>query len=67
MIKHSPFALEYRFEAMIPMEVEIPSYGCKNYDPKVNGELLNASLYLVDERQDEAQLHISAHQSMVTH
>lgn len=55
-ISHSPFALAYGTEAMFPEEALIPTHQCKNYDLKVNEELLNDSLELVDEQRDEAQL-----------
>lgn len=58
-IGHSSFALAYGTEAMIPMEAQISTHRIKNYDPKVNEEILNASLDLVDERRDEAQLHVA--------
>lgn len=51
---HSFFALEYGSEAMILVEVEIPSHRHKNYDPSPNEELLNTSLDTIDERRDES-------------
>ena len=56
---HSPFALAYGTEARIPVEAQIPTHRRKNYDPVVNEELLNASLDMVDERRDEAQLRVA--------
>lgn len=44
---------------MILVEAYIPMQQSKNYDPKVNEELLNASLDLVDERRDKPQLRVT--------
>ena len=62
---HSPFALAYGTEAMIPVEAQIPTHRRENYDPKTNEELLNASLDLVDERRDEAQLRVADYQQRI--
>lgn len=37
----------------------------KNYDPKVNEELFNAFLDLVDERRDKAQLRVANYQQKI--
>lgn len=44
---------------MIPVEAQIPTHRRKNYDMKVNEELLNALLDLVDEQRDKAQLRVT--------
>lgn len=63
--RHTPFALAYGAEAMIPTEAQIPSHRPKNYDPQVSEELLNAFLDLVDERRDEAQLRVADYQQRI--
>lgn len=52
-------------EARIMVEAQIPTHRHKNYDLKVNKELINASLDLVDKRRDEAQLRVANYQQKI--
>lgn len=59
VMRHSPFALAYGTEAMILVEALILTPRRKNY------ELLNASLDLVEERRNEAQLRVADYQQRI--
>ena len=57
---HTPFSLAYGTEAIIPVELEIPSHWVTYYDPKINQDLLLESLDFVDEKREEADLRAAA-------
>jgi len=64
-IGHTPFALTYDSEAVIPMKLEFPSHRVTYYDPKTNKDLLMESLDMVDEKKEEVDMRAAAHQHQV--
>lgn len=45
---HNPFSLAYGSEAMVPVEVDVPTHRRLSFDPESNNELMNASLDLIE-------------------
>lgn len=66
MTDHSPFALAYGSEAMISIELEVPSHRVTHYDPRTNEQLLLKSLDMIDEKQTEAKLRAATYRHQVT-
>jgi hypothetical protein len=52
----TPFGLAFGSEAVVPVEMELPSLHVQKYDPELNDEGLKLSLDLVDERRDQAEI-----------
>ena len=48
---HTPFSLAYGTEAVIPVELEVPSHRVTYYNPKTNPNLLLESPDFVDEKR----------------
>jgi len=62
---HTPFSLACGSEAIIPVEIEVPSHQVIYYNPKTNKNLLLESLDMVKEKQKEADLRAAAHRHRV--
>ncbi|KAK2991305.1 hypothetical protein RJ640_024570 [Escallonia rubra] len=62
----TPFSLSFGTEALIPMEVGLPSLRLTSYDPIQNEEALRANLDLLDERREQAAMHHTAYQHRVS-
>ena len=60
MIKSSngdtPFSLTYRTEAVIPVEIGMPSLRCALFDPITNDEALRINLDLAEEKREVAAI-----------
>ncbi|KAK3002009.1 hypothetical protein RJ639_022183 [Escallonia herrerae] len=52
----TPFNLAFGTEALIPVEIGLPSLCLLTYDPNMNDEALRCNLDLLDEQRDQAQL-----------
>ena len=65
VIKHTSFSLSYRLEAIISIKLEVHSYQNKHHNLKVNEELLHESLDLIDDKREDAELRVAAHQKRV--
>ena len=52
----TPFSLAFGTEAVIPIEIKVPSNRVTYYDPMSNNELLLDSLDMIEEKRDEADL-----------
>ncbi|XP_077249160.1 uncharacterized protein LOC143888601 [Tasmannia lanceolata] len=61
----SPFSLTFGVEAVIPVELEIPSPRIEAYDELANPELLRNSLDLVEERREKARIKNASYQQRV--
>ena len=59
----TPFSLAYEVEAMIPVEVSIPSLRCEIYDQEENHTLQCYELDLVEEKRYLAALKIASYES----
>ena len=57
----TPFSLAYKVEAMIPMEVEIPSLQRETYNPEENHALMCYELDLLEEKRDLAALRTASY------
>jgi hypothetical protein len=62
---HTPFALAYGTEAVIPVELEVPSHRVTYYDPASNQDLLLESLDFIDEKREEADLRAASYRHRV--
>ena len=65
-IRHTPFALAYGCEAMLPVEVEVPTQRREAYGQNVNHELLEESLDLIEETRRNSQIINVAYQQKMT-
>ncbi|GKV02814.1 hypothetical protein SLEP1_g15204 [Rubroshorea leprosula] len=61
----TPFSLAYGAEAVIPVEVGLPSIRSDRQDDQNNGQLLRENLDLVEEVRQMARIKNMAHQSRV--
>jgi transposase InsO family protein len=59
----TPFSLTYGVEAVIPLEIGLPTICTKYYDPVSNETSLVTELDLVEERRDSALIHLAAYQN----
>ena len=57
---HSPFALAYGSEAMIPVEPKVRSHRRRHFNQRENKQLLLESLDQINEKREEAKLRIVA-------
>ena len=64
-IGETPFSLAYGSEAMIPVEVGLPSFRRAHFNPSYNDENLSVSLDLIDELRNAAQVKVAAYQQRV--
>ena len=65
-IGETPFSLTYGFEAIVPTEISLATYRVASYDDQLNEEVLRVALDLVDEKRDEAYLHMVAFKQRVS-
>ncbi|XP_004305508.1 PREDICTED: uncharacterized protein LOC101296504 [Fragaria vesca subsp. vesca] len=56
VIGESPYLLSYDTEAVIPVEMEVPSEHVTAYDPETNATGLRLNMDLLEERRDRAHL-----------
>ncbi|GKV50689.1 hypothetical protein SLEP1_g57387 [Rubroshorea leprosula] len=61
----TPFSLAYGVEAVIPVEVELPSEGVGRHNGPHNEQLLRENLDLVEEVREMSRIRNMAHQSRV--
>ncbi|GKV39439.1 hypothetical protein SLEP1_g47204 [Rubroshorea leprosula] len=61
----TPFSLVYGVEAVIPVEVGLPSARSDRHDDQINGQLLRENLDLVEEVREMARIRNMAHQGSV--
>ena len=52
----------YGMEAVIPLEVGLPTIRSENFDPDLNREAIALELDLADERRERALVHIASYQ-----
>ena len=55
--------MAYGFEAVLPVEVSIPTDRVTRYEEDRNAELMNLELNLLEERRTDAQLRLTAYQA----
>ncbi|KAK2999343.1 hypothetical protein RJ639_022750 [Escallonia herrerae] len=61
----TPFSLAFGTEAIIPLEIGLPSARLVTYNPNTNYAGLRGNLDLLDETQDQAAMHLAAYQHRV--
>ncbi|XP_024028293.1 uncharacterized protein LOC112093654 [Morus notabilis] len=59
----TPFSMAYGFEAVLPVEVSIPTNRVTRYEEDRNAELMNLELDLLEEWRTDAQLRLAAYQA----
>ena len=62
---HTPFSLAYGSEAMILVETEVPSHRRIHFNQTKNEKLQLEALDFLDEKREEAELRIAAHQQRI--
>ncbi|KAK2996476.1 hypothetical protein RJ639_025737 [Escallonia herrerae] len=62
----TPFSLSFGTEALIPIEIGLPSLRLTTYDPVQNEEALRANLDLLDEQREQAAMRLAAYQHRVS-
>ncbi|GMH25591.1 hypothetical protein Nepgr_027434 [Nepenthes gracilis] len=63
--KETPFSLCYGVEAVIPVEVGLPSLRVEHFNPDLNSQRLREHLDLLEEARDRARLSIATYQQRV--
>lgn len=58
----TPFALAYGMEAVIPLEIGMPTIRSESFQPDLNEEAVALELDLAEERRERALIHIAAYQ-----
>uniref|UniRef100_A0A2N9HQ18 Uncharacterized protein n=1 Tax=Fagus sylvatica TaxID=28930 RepID=A0A2N9HQ18_FAGSY len=59
----TPFSLTYGVEAVIPLEIGLPTICTEYYDPVTNETSLATDLDFAEERRDSALIHLAAYQN----
>ncbi|KAK3005034.1 hypothetical protein RJ639_016773 [Escallonia herrerae] len=62
----TPFSLSFGTDALIPVEVGLPSLQLTTHDPVQNKEDLRANLDLLDERREQAAVRLAAYKHRVS-
>ncbi|KAK2999843.1 hypothetical protein RJ639_023861 [Escallonia herrerae] len=62
----TPFSLSFGTEALIPIEIGLPSLRLTTYDTVRNEEALRANLDLLDEQREQAAMRLAAYQHRVS-
>ena len=57
-----PFSLAYDMEAVIPLEIGMPTIRSENFELELNYEAITLELDLADERREKALIHVVAYQ-----
>ncbi|CAL2227014.1 unnamed protein product [Prunus armeniaca] len=62
----TPFSMAFSSEAVVPVEIGVPSYRTETFAPKANEEALALSLDLLEERRAQANLRNEAYKQRVS-
>ncbi|XP_077228370.1 uncharacterized protein LOC143861317 [Tasmannia lanceolata] len=63
----SPFNLSFGTEAVIPVDVGVPSPRVINFNEQINGDGLRANLDLLEEAREESRIRVAAYKQKVSH
>ena len=63
----TPFALAFEIEAVIPIELKLPSVRVVAFDEQCNSQDLKANLDLLEEKQETAQVRMTAYKQKAVH
>ena len=58
----TPFSMTYGAEAVIPLEIGFPTLRTTSFNPSSNNELLEKSLDFVEEKKENAKVHLTYYQ-----
>ena len=58
----TPFSLAFGVDAVVPVEIQVPSYRIEQYDPAGNQEDLRLHLDLLEEQRDASQMRAATYQ-----
>lgn len=61
IVVHIPFTSTYGLEAVVLIELEVPSHRLIHYNPMKNEELLLKSRDMTNEKHDKAELRAAAY------
>ncbi|KAK2997608.1 hypothetical protein RJ639_026556 [Escallonia herrerae] len=61
----TPFSLAFGTEALIPLEIGLPSVRLITYNPNTNDDSLRSNLDLLEEKRDQAAIRLAAYQHRV--
>lgn len=61
----TPFSLAYGSEAVILVEIGMPSFRTEHYDPTKNEGELRLNLDLLEEKREQAQLRLATYQQRI--
>ena len=61
-IGETPFSMSYGTEVVIPIETSFPTLRTQSFNPSNNDELLERSLYLIEERRESAMVQLAYYQ-----
>ena len=61
----TPFSMAYGTEAMIPMEVRVPSFRYENFDKETNTSLLATERDTIEERREIARVRMEAQKQWI--
>ena len=64
-IGETPFKLTYGTEAVIPLDVGLPSLWVENFDSQRNEDQLRANLDFIEEAREQASIRMAAYQHKV--
>ncbi|XP_077241592.1 uncharacterized protein LOC143882069 [Tasmannia lanceolata] len=63
----SPFNLSFGTEAIIPIDIGVPSPSVTNFNEQTNGDGLAANLDLLEEAREESRIRVAAYKQKVSH
>ena len=61
--RETPFSLTYGVEAVIPLEIGLPTIRTEYYNPVTNETNLATNLDLAEEKRDSTLIHLAAYQT----
>uniref|UniRef100_A0A2N9FLK1 RNase H type-1 domain-containing protein n=1 Tax=Fagus sylvatica TaxID=28930 RepID=A0A2N9FLK1_FAGSY len=61
--REAPFSLTYGVEAVIPLEIDLPTIHTEYYNPVTNETNLATNLDLAEEKRDSVLIHLAAYQN----
>ena len=62
----TPFSLSYGMEAVIPLEVGMPTMRTELFDPEKNDRALSLELDFADERREAAAVRLTSYQQQLS-
>ena len=60
--RETPFSMTYGAETVIPLETGFPTLRTSSFNPSSNNELLEKSLYFIEERRESAMVQLAYYQ-----